>query len=130
MSHFDWNDRAIAFTLAAYKVGRSPIQIHAQLVAQGYLRLRLVTVEQCLRMNGYDIPITYPIYYPEMNNGIIWNDLAHAYTLSAYLLGESADEILQDLMQSGYNVLLRQVVASLQIHGFQNVRMFPGDERV
>lgn len=124
MSYFDWDDRAISLTLAAYKIGRSPIQIHTQLVAQGYLRLRLVTVEQCLRMDGHDIPITYPIHYPENNHGIIWNDLAHAYTLSAYLLNESADEILQDLMQAGYNVLLRQVVASLHIHGFQNVRMF------
>lgn len=130
MSHFDWDDRAIQFTLTAFRVGRSPTQIHAELVAQGYLRLRLVTVEQCLRANGHDIPLTYPIYYPEMNHGIPWNDLTHAYTLSAYLLGNSADEITQALMQSGYCVLLSLVVASLEMHGFQNIRIFAGEEGV
>lgn len=124
MSHFDWDDRAINFTLAAHNVGRSPIEIHTQLIALGYLRLRLVTVEQCLRMNGHNIPLSDPIYYPEMNHGILWNDFVHAYTLSAYLLDESADEILQELLQAGYNVRIEQVVASLQLHGFENVRIF------
>lgn len=124
MSYFDWDNNAISFTLLAYQIGCSPTRIHSQLVANGYLRLRLVTVEQCLRMNGYDIPLNDIIYYPEMNHGILWNDLAHQFTLSAYRLGQSADQILQQLMQNGYNVILDQVVNSLEAQGFQRIRRF------
>lgn len=124
MSYFDWDQNAIKFTLLAYQIGRSPAQIHSQLFANGYLRLHLVTVEQCLRMNGYDIPLNGQIYYPEMNHGIIWNDLAHRFSYSAYLLGQSANQILQQLMQSGYNVILDQVVRSLEAQGFQGIRRF------
>lgn len=122
MSSFDWDNNSINFTLLAHQIGQTPPQIHAQLISHGYLRVRLVTIEQCLRMNGYDIPLNGPIYYPEMNNGIMWNEVAHQYTLSAYQLGYSADQISQQLLQSGYNVILRDIVASLQAHGIQNVR--------
>lgn len=124
MSYFDWDNNSIRFTLLAYQIGHSPAQIHSQLYANGYLRLHLVTVEQCLRMNGYDIPLNGNIYYPEMNHGIMWNDLAHRFSFSAYSLGQSANQILQQLMQSGYNVILDQVVRSLEAQGFQGVRRF------
>lgn len=124
MSYFDWDNNAISFTLSAYQIGCSPAWIHSQLVANRYLRLCLVTVEQCLRMNGYDIPLNDIIYYSEMNHGILWNDLAHQFTWSAYQLGQSADQILHQLMQNGYNVILEQVVNSLGAQGFQRIRRF------
>lgn len=119
MAYSDWDNRAIKLTLDAYQQGYSASDIQSQLVDQGYHRLRLVTVEQCLRIHGHDLPITQPIYYPEMGNGIIWNKVAHNFTWSAYLAGYSPDQITQQLMQAGYNVLLSQVVESLQVHGVQ-----------
>lgn len=124
MSYFEWGTSAINFTVLAYQMGHSPAQIHSQLVANGYLRLRLVTVEQCLRMNGYDIPLNDTIYYPEMNHGILWNDLADRFTLSAYQIGQSADQILQQLMRYGYNATLDQVISSLEEQGFERIRKF------
>lgn len=119
MAYYDWNNSAIEFTLQAYELGYSASKIHSQLVDLGYHRLRLVTVEQCLRIHGHDLPITQPIYYPEMGNGIIWNKVAHDFTFSANLAGYSPDQITQQLMQAGYNVVLSQVVESLQVHGVQ-----------
>lgn len=119
MAYYDWDNRAIEFTLNAYQHGSSASEIHSQLVNEGYHRLRLVTVEQCLRIHGHDLPITQPIYYPEMGNGIIWNEVAHHFTLSAYLAGYSPDQITQQLMQAGYNVVLSQIVESLQVHEVQ-----------
>lgn len=119
MAYSDWDNRAIKLTLDAYQQGYSASDIQSQLVDQGYHRLRLVTVEQCLRIHGHDLPITQPIYYPEMGNGIIWNEVAHDFTWSAYLAGYSPDQITQQLMQAGYNVVLSQVVESLQVHGVQ-----------
>lgn len=119
MAYKDWDNDAIEFTLSNYQLSYSTSEIHSQLVARGYRRLRLVTVEQCLRIHGHDLPITQPIYYPEMGNGIIWNEVAHDFTWSAYLAGYSPDQITQQLMQAGYNVVLSQVVESLQVLGVQ-----------
>lgn len=119
MAYSDWDNRAIKLTLDAYQQGYSASDIQSQLVDQGYHRLRLITVEQCLRIHGHDLPITQPIYYPEIGNGIIWNEVAHNFTWSAYLAGYSPDQITQQLMQAGYNVVLSQVVESLQVHGVQ-----------
>lgn len=123
MEYYDWDERAMNFTVAAYERGYSAQQIHNQLFANGYRRLRLVTVEQCLRLHGHDLPLTLPIYYPEANNGITWNEVAHTFTLSAYLAGYSADQITQQLIDGGYNVVLAQITASLHAHGFQDVRI-------
>ena len=119
MAYSDWDNRAIKLTLDAYQQGYSASDIQSQLVDQGYHRLRLITVEQCLRIHGHDLPITQPIYYPEIGNGIIWNEVAHNFTWSACLAGYSPDQITQQLMQAGYNVVLSQVVESLQVHGVQ-----------
>lgn len=119
MEYFDWDKTAIDFTLNAYQNGHSASEIHSRLFEMGYRRLRLVTVEQCLRLHGHDIPITQPIYYPEMSNGMIWDEVAHNFTLPAYLAGYSADQITQQLKEAGYDVLLSNVLASLEDHGLQ-----------
>lgn len=123
MPYFDWDEWAINFTLDAHRLGSSPEQIHHELYTSGYFRLRLVTVEQCLRLHGHDISITEPVYYPEVNNGIAWNDLADLFTLSAYCTGFSADQICQELLHYGYDVILAQVISSLHAQGIVWVRI-------
>lgn len=121
MSHSDWDTRAINFTLSAHTAGRSPAQIHAQLVVNGYHLLRLITVEQCLRLHGRDIPLALPTYPPENYQGIDWNGLADNFALSAFCAGFSANQIWQQLLEKGYVVSLAQVVCSLQAQGIQEI---------
>lgn len=134
MSHFAWNDVAINFTLSANTAGICPANIHTQLVLNGYSRLQLYTVEQCLRVRGREIDNVDPNYRPPYNENtaaaiiyghcIAWNDLARTFSMSAYRVGFSVGQIWYQLIQNGYAVSTAEVAASLSAQGIgKNMRL-------
>lgn len=91
-------------------------QVHRQPVVRGYSRLRYFTVEEWIDLHSRDISLGLLTYWPESFAGMDWDDLADDFTLSAFTVGFSANQIWQRLLQKKYIVSLAQVVWSLQAH--------------
>lgn len=119
MSHFDWNELAVSFTLAADTAGLSPFLIHIQLVQNGYSQLQLYTVEQCLRAHGREIdnvtPYHGPLYHistadAEMyGHCFAYNEIIRIFSLSSFSVGEA----WRELRQNGSTVSILEVAARL-----------------
>lgn len=112
----------ISYTLSAHALGYTPPQIHAQLLARGFTRTSLSTVEQCLRLNGHAIPINggrRPI-------GKAWDAEADRFTYNAHCLGNSVRQIWNQLRIREYAVSEVQVVASLNAQGIYGVSATDG----
>lgn len=129
LSPFDWNELAVNFTLSANTAGLCPVLTHLQLVQNGYSRLQLYTVEQCLRVHGREIDNFDPNYRPRYNEStaptiiygrhlIAWNDLSRTFSMSAYRAGFSLAQIWLQLIQNGYAVSINEVAASLVAEWF------------
>lgn len=140
MSYFDWNEVAVNFTLSANTAGICPAHTHIQLVQNGYSRLQLYTVEQCLRAHGREIDNVNPNYWPPYNENtgaaiiyghyIAWNDLAGTFSMSAYRVGFSVGQIWYQLIQNGYAVSIAEVAASLSAQGIDKNLMIVDCSRV
>lgn len=111
----------ISYTLSAHASGYTPPQIHAQLVARGYTRTSLSTVEQCLRLNGHAIPNNRP-----RPLGKAWNAEADRLTVYLHGLGESVRQIWHQLRIMEYAVSEAEVVASLNAQGIYGVSVTDG----
>lgn len=112
----------ISYTLSAHASGYTPPQIHAQLLARGFARTSLSTVEQCLRLNGHAVPINdspRPI-------AKAWDADADRFAYNAHCLGNSVRQIWHQLRIREYAVSEAQVVASLNAQGIYGVSAMDG----
>lgn len=112
----------ISYTLSAHASGYTPPQIHAQLLARGFTRTSLSTVEQCLRLNGHTIPMNdsrRPV-------GKAWDVEADRFAYNAHCLGDSVGQIWHQLRIREYAVSEAQVVASLNAQGVYGVSVADG----
>lgn len=112
----------ISYTLSAHESGYTPSQIHDQLLARGFNRTSLSTVEQCLRLNGHVIPIN-DIRRPIGNT---WSAEADRFTYNAHCLGNSVRQIWHQLRIREYAVSEAQVVASLNAQGVYGISVTDG----
>lgn len=119
----------ISYTLSAHASGYTPPQIHAQLLARGFARTSLFTVEQCLRLNGHAIPINMNDSLrrrPLVGNHKAWDAEADRFAYDAHHLGDSVRQIWHQLRIREYAVNEEQVVASLNSQGVYGVSVTDG----
>lgn len=112
----------ISYTLNAHTSGFSPAEIHVQLVARGFTRTSLSTVEQCLRLHAHAVP---------NNNsprplGSSWNSEADRFSYDAHRRGSNIRQIWHQLRIKSYAVSEADVVASLNAQGIYGVRATDG----
>lgn len=117
----------ISYTLSAHVSGYTPRQIHAQLLARGFARTSLSTVEQCLRLNGHAIPINSNDSLsrrPPVSKA--WDAEADSFAHNSHCLGNSVRQIWHQLRIKEYAVSEEEVVASLNAQGVDGVSVTDG----